>query len=161
MNQYELETFELILEVYDYNPLMPNELIGFYSIGLSTMHRNLNHEFYKTWLTLFNPKHPRDIAGYLLVSCFIVGPNERPPSHGMDEAMEDDDDANEEEMADMNEEQKQEVMARRAGLFIVSEPNMIKKGYQLSVNIVKAEGLPNIDRGGINSFVSVRIVGSV
>jgi Ca2+-dependent lipid-binding protein len=28
MNQYELETFELILEVYDYNAVKTNELIG-------------------------------------------------------------------------------------------------------------------------------------
>lgn len=55
MNQYELETFELILEVYDHNAVLANEMIGYYSIGLSTLYRNLNHEFYKVWLTLFNP----------------------------------------------------------------------------------------------------------
>ena len=61
MNQYELETFELIVEVYDYNPMMTNELIGYHSIGLSTLYRNLNHEFYKIWLTLFNPEMPNEI----------------------------------------------------------------------------------------------------
>lgn len=61
MNQYELETYELNIEVFDYNAIMPNELIGFANIGLSTLYRNLNHEFYKTWLTLFNPKVPNEI----------------------------------------------------------------------------------------------------
>ena len=65
MNQYELETFELILEVYDYNALMANEIIGYYSVGLSTLYRNLNHEFYKVWLTLFNPDQPNEVQGYL------------------------------------------------------------------------------------------------
>jgi Ca2+-dependent lipid-binding protein len=50
MNQYELETYEISIEVYDYNALMPDEIIGFHSIGLSTLYRNLNHEFYKVWL---------------------------------------------------------------------------------------------------------------
>lgn len=65
MNQYELETFELIVEVFDYNALMNNELIGYYSIGLSTLYRNLNHEFFRTWLTLFNPEMPNEVQGYL------------------------------------------------------------------------------------------------
>jgi hypothetical protein len=65
MNQYELETFELIVEVYDYNAIMSNELIGHCSIGLSTLYRNLNHEFHRVWLTLFNPDKPNEIQGYL------------------------------------------------------------------------------------------------
>jgi Ca2+-dependent lipid-binding protein len=60
LNAYELETFELILEVYDYNAVMTNELIGTHSIGLSTLYRNLNHEFYKVWLTLFNENIPNE-----------------------------------------------------------------------------------------------------
>lgn len=55
MNQYELESFELILELYDHNPVFSNELIGQYSIGLSTLYRNLNHEFYKTWVGMLHP----------------------------------------------------------------------------------------------------------
>lgn len=59
------------------------------------MYRHLNHEFHKTWLTLFNPDRPQDVKGYLLVSMYIVGPNERPPSHEIDE-----DNENEEEHID-------------------------------------------------------------
>lgn len=66
MNQYELESFELIVEVFDYNPVMTNELIGSASIGLSTLYRNLNHEFNRVWLTLFNTKSSNnEITGYL------------------------------------------------------------------------------------------------
>jgi hypothetical protein len=91
MNQYELETFELILEVYDHDPIFTNQLIGMYSIGLSTLYRNLNHEFYKVWVGIFNPIDPNRTQGYLQISCFIVGPNERPPVHPVGENFGDDD----------------------------------------------------------------------
>ena len=83
MNKYELETFELNLELYDHNALLANELIGQYSIGLSSLYRNLNHEFYKTWVGLFHREEDvNKIQGYLQISCFIVAPNESPPVHG-------------------------------------------------------------------------------
>lgn len=107
MNQYELETFEIIVQVYDYNPVLSNEMIGMHSIGLSTLYRNLNHEFNRVWLTLFNPDIPNnsEIQGYLQVSCFIVGPNERPPAHSNDEnRIEDEEEVDEKVLAGMTEE---------------------------------------------------------
>ena len=130
MNQYELETFELIVEVYDYNALMTNELIGYHSIGLSTLYRNLNHEFYRVWVTLFNPDLPNETQGYLQVSCFIVGPSERPPAHAMDEnRLDDEEEIDEEQMQGMTEEQKLALMKKKQGLFILQSPNMVMKGY--------------------------------
>jgi len=58
MNEYELESFELNIELYDHNALLANELIGQYSIGLSTLYRNLNHEFYKVWVGVFDRENP-------------------------------------------------------------------------------------------------------
>lgn len=55
-----------------------------------------------------------------------------------------------------------QLIKKKQGIFMLQEPTMIKKGYQLSVNILKAEGLPQCDSSGIcNSFISVRCVGSV
>jgi hypothetical protein len=68
LNKLELEMMELIFEVYDYNPIMPNELIGTHSIGLSTMYRNFNRQFYKTWVSLFTPKTGSEAQGFLQVS---------------------------------------------------------------------------------------------
>ena len=104
MNQYELETFELILELYDHNAIFQNELIGQYSIGLSTLYRSLNHEFYKTWIGVFNPDEPNRVQGYLLISCFIVGDNERPPIHSADDDVLED---------QGSEEEDEEEVARR------------------------------------------------
>ena len=63
MNEYELETLELIIELYDHNPIRLNEMIGHYSIGLSTLHRALNHEFHRTWIGVFHPDAPNVVQG--------------------------------------------------------------------------------------------------
>jgi hypothetical protein len=55
----------MIIELYDHNPIFLNELIGQYSIGLSTMYRSLNHEFYKTWISVFHPDEPNLVTGFL------------------------------------------------------------------------------------------------
>jgi hypothetical protein len=54
MNLYELETFEMVIELYDHNPILANQMIGQYSIGLSTLYNNMNHEIYKNWIGLFH-----------------------------------------------------------------------------------------------------------
>ena len=76
---------------------MANELVGQYSIGLSTLYRNTNHEFYKVWISLFDRETPNKVQGHLLISCFIVGPNERPPVHSQDEDFDPDGQEEEEE----------------------------------------------------------------
>jgi hypothetical protein len=52
-------------------------------------------------------------------------------------------------------------MKKKQGLFIIGEPSMITKGYQLSVNVLKAEGLPICTGDSCNSFISVRVSGCV
>ncbi len=103
MNQYELETLELNIECYDHNALLANELIGKHSIVLSPLYRNLNHEFYKVWVGLFHEENPNKVQGYLQISCYIIGPNEKPPVHAQDEDFGDDDgvdsDEDEDELA--------------------------------------------------------------
>ena len=55
----------MILELYDHNAVFRNVLIGQYSVGLSTLYRNLNHEFYKVWVGVFDPEEPDTVTGYL------------------------------------------------------------------------------------------------
>jgi len=76
LTDHELQTFELSVDVIDYNNFTANELIGSYSIGLSTLHRNSNHEFFNTWLTLMNVEKGSEPQGYLLINAFIVGPDD-------------------------------------------------------------------------------------
>ena len=98
MNEYELESFELIFHLFDHNDILANEFIGSHSVGLSTVYRHANHEFHKVWLRLVDPQSasPCQSAGFLRVSCFIVGPDERPPLH----AQHDSDEEQEEEDLD-------------------------------------------------------------
>jgi hypothetical protein len=44
----------MVIELFDRNYVLSNEVIGQYSVGLSTLYRNTNHEFYKTWISLWN-----------------------------------------------------------------------------------------------------------
>jgi len=120
MNERELETFELILELYDHNAVFRNVLIGQYSIGLSTLYRRLNHEIYKTWVGVFDPEEPGTVTGYIQLSCFIVGPNERPPVHAADENLEEYEELDEAEI---------ENIKRAQGLMLINAPNVSDKKY--------------------------------
>jgi Ca2+-dependent lipid-binding protein len=51
LSSVELQTYELTVEVIDYNSFYGNVLIGSYSIGLSTLHKSKNHEFFNNWFT--------------------------------------------------------------------------------------------------------------
>jgi hypothetical protein len=56
LNNNELENNEILLEVLDFNEFGANLLIGLYSIGLSTLFRNVNSEIFNTWLPLIHPE---------------------------------------------------------------------------------------------------------
>ena len=65
-------------------------MIGQYSIGLSTLSRSENHEFFRQWVGLFDKENPNYIVGYLKIDAFIVGPGDKPPSHQAGEGEDDD-----------------------------------------------------------------------
>lgn len=56
MTDNELENNEILIEVLDYNDFGANILIGLYSIGLSTLFKSVNHEFFMNWLPLMHPE---------------------------------------------------------------------------------------------------------
>lgn len=161
MNEYELETFEMVIELYDHNAILANELIGQYTVGLSTLYRHTNHEFYKVWLGLFQKDNPNKVQAYLQVSCFIVGPNERPPVHSQDEdfgddALGDDSEEDDEEIA-----KRIESIKRAQGVVQVMKPSTIEKAFQLTVAVDRADELPKLDPGStIRPFVSARVFGA-
>jgi len=161
MNVYELETFELNLELYDHNALLPNELLGQYSIGLSTLYRNLSHEIYKVWVGVLFKEDTNKITGYILLSCFIIGPNEKPPVHsqdedfGNDDGLEADSDEDEDDIA-----RRIESIKRAQGVMQVSTPAKIEKNFQMAVVVAKYADLVAI-KDGTMPFVSARVNGAV
>lgn len=56
MNTIEFESFEIKIEVYDQKQFGQNQLVGVYSVGLSTLYRNPAHEIFNNWLPLVHPK---------------------------------------------------------------------------------------------------------
>lgn len=128
MNQYELETFEIVIELFDHNAVLANEIIGQYSIGLSTLHRNTNREFYKIWISLWNKNQPNKTMAYLLITAFIVGPNERPPMHSADENY-DPDEAEDSEEDEEEIAKRIESIKKAQGVMPVLNPFVIPRKY--------------------------------
>ncbi len=54
-------------------------------IGLATLYRSKNHEFFSKWLVMMNPSAGPTPQGYLLISCYIIGSQDNPPVHGINE----------------------------------------------------------------------------
>ena len=97
----------------------------------------------------------------MLLSCFIVGPNEPPPFHSADEDFDPDGQDEDSEEDDAAIAAKIENIRRAQGLVPVLNPNTITKLYQLSVSVVKGDGLPKATEDGIKPFVSARVSGCV
>jgi hypothetical protein len=109
---------------------------------------------------LFNPNEdPNTIVGYLQISCFIVGPNERPPVHSSEDEVVEDNNSDEEDEAEIA--RRIENIKRAQGVILVNSPNVINKLYQLSIVVMKAENLPNVDGSSVHPFISARVNGCV
>lgn len=85
MNTIEFESFECKIEVYDLKQFGANQLVGIYSVGISTLYRNPQHEIYNSWLPLVHPKFGLEPQGFLLASAYVISPFDRPPVHDVNE----------------------------------------------------------------------------
>ena len=160
----ELETWELKIECVDFNMFMTNVLIGSFSIGLATLNRNSNHEFYNTWITLLHTDYGSTPRGYLLINCFIVGPDDVPPAHAIGEQMGLEEDADDEEEDDddlLTAEQKKMKKLKKKAISVVKTPLVAKKLFQLSINLYRADKLSKIEGKDPSAFASVRTCGHV
>ena len=167
LTNQELQSSELTFEVFNRNSFFTNDLIGRYSINLSTLYSNANHEYFNVWLTLSSPEDSDDSQGYLLVDCFIISSLDKPPAHSLnDKANQDLMDEDEELNIDsMKYDELKEYQEKKQGIIILGKPSVARKSFQLSVYIFKAENLVDFDsligKGKCNAFVSARAVGLV
>jgi hypothetical protein len=86
LSDTELKKFEILLEVLDMSDFKLNKLVGSESINLNTLYQSMDHELYQQWLTLTNPNDNMagdEATGFLMVSCYIIGANDRPPVHNL------------------------------------------------------------------------------
>lgn len=167
LNVSDLQASEITFELWSKNNYLGNDLIGIYSVGLHTLYRNANHEFFNCWLTLTSPENPLEAQGYLLVNCFIIGPGDRPPAHSLNDNVNQDVEEEDEEINidAMTFEELKAYQEKKEGIQILGKPSIARKTFQLSVYIFKAEHLVNFPGVGgdvkCSAFVSARSVGLV
>lgn len=83
MKKAELQNTTINISAYDRkNAILGNTIIGSYELDLSSIYFNLNHEFYRTYLSLSDPTDEREgCMGYVLVNVTVLGPEDEPFIH--------------------------------------------------------------------------------
>lgn len=109
---------------------------------------------------MFHKDDVNKVNAYLQISCFIVGPNEKPPIHSQDEDFGEDQFQNDSDDDDEAIARKIESIKRAQGVMQVTVPSMIQKSYQISVMVAKSRHLIKIN-DLIQPFVSARVNGLV
>jgi len=122
---------EIILDVMDYNMGGFNALIGSHSVGLATLYRSMNHEFFNKWVPLMHPDMGSEAQGYLLISCYVIAKGDNPPVHGLNEQIKEDEF---DEYADISEDEltPEMIRARKERLknvAILDKPQIVTRGY--------------------------------
>ena len=150
-----MEKFEILIEVLDLSSFLGNTLIGSFSIGLATLYKSMNHEFYNTWLTLSIPEDQgsdQEPSGYLLISCYVIGASDTPPVHSANEGVKDPDadEFGDTPDEDLTPEQLKERRERMKNYSVLGNPNLIRKSYQLNINLARAEEIMKISDSGSN-----------
>lgn len=151
----ELQTWELKIECWDYNSIIPNKFIGGYSYNLASIYNNSDHEFHMLWIPLLHPD--KELAqGYLHISCFVLGDGDRVPSHpiGQETGVREDEDPED----DMFLPAPGKNRPQQGDISGISAPIVAQKTFQFAINIYKAE-IFDQPGGGHNLFVSCRVIG--
>lgn len=167
LSDQEFQTGELMIEMFSKNRFFGNSLVGNYSIGLSTLYKNANHEYYNVWLTLSNPEYPEEAQGYLLVDCFIVRAGDRPPVRSINDKFNQDVGEDDEELNldAMKFDELKAYQEKQQGIIVLGKPTVARKAFQLSCFIFKAENLCSfpgvLGKEKPSAFISVRTVGLV
>ena len=164
LTEQQLQTTDLLIEVYSKNNFFANDLIGLYSIGLSTLYKNANHEFYNMWVVLYNQdEDPEEAQGYVLLNAFIIGPGDRPPVHDRNDKVNqevgpEDEDLN---IDEMTFEQLRAYQEKMQSYQIIGKPSVARKGFQLSCYMFKCENLAYFGGKKPSAFISARVAGLV
>ncbi|CAK8985932.1 Myoferlin (Fer-1-like protein 3) [Durusdinium trenchii] len=146
IEEYESEL--IVLQAFDANLFVRNELIGQFSFGLSKVRNQpppFRHQVFQRWVVLTNPEEPLEEQGYLRVSVTVLGPGDTPPSHERQDDF---------YGASGNKEAEERILRN---------PDVRRRGYNFSVKVFRGEDLPVTDVWNKTSdpFVVVRFNGIV
>lgn len=146
VEEYEAEL--IVLQVFDANIIMRNELIGQFSFGLAKVRNQPlphRHQVYRRWLVLTDPRDPLEEQGFLQVTVTVLGPGDVPPAHSRQEDY---------AVATTRSNNQQEER-------ILRNPDVRRRGYNFSVKVFRGEDLAVTDTWNKTSdpFVVVRFNG--
>jgi hypothetical protein len=92
----ELATCVLQLSVYDRGRLGPHMLVGSIDMDLESVYQLPNHELWRKWVTVLDPRGKRDgPQGQLKICVAVLAKGDKPPDHGGEVADEADGDGGE------------------------------------------------------------------
>ena len=92
----ELATCVLQLSVYDRGRLGPHMLVGSIDMDLESVYQLPNHELWRKWVTVLDPRGKRDgPQGQLKLCVAVLAKGDKPPDHGGEVADEGDGDGGE------------------------------------------------------------------
>ena len=136
----ELQLEKMLVQVYDYNMIGENALIGQFEIDLSSIFFSKNHSILHKWVALSNYKSKmEEIKGFIKFSANCVGPG--------DKQVELDDekpDLKSGTQPTKNAKSNANAMAPN----VLLPPQIQTKGWQMKVQLIKAEHLIKMDFGG-------------
>lgn len=132
--EFQLE--KLFVQVYDYNLIGENALIGQFEMDLSSIYFSKNHTLHHKWIVLSNYKSKmEEIKGFLKFSVNIVGPGDK--------------------QIELDDEKLEQITD--SGLFknsgkgnmnvsnVLLPPQIQTKGWQMKIQLIKAEHLIKMD----------------
>ena len=107
----------------------------------------MNHEIYNNWVVLKKSEDfKNEEKGFLKICGFVIGEEDRAPVHCEGEGQ-----------RNLNVVEEEGVFSENEDLRILKAPVVCKKGYKLSVNVVRGEDFPVLRIYSVDSFVSVRV----
>ena len=99
----------------------------------------------------------------MLIDCYIIGANDPPPVHDMNDRLDDEDFDKNGNIADedLTPEQLKERKEAYKNYTILGIPRVNQKNYQLYINIVRGDSFPNIGGAGIKGLISCKVANSI
>lgn len=79
LREEEFAAEKLSFNVLNKNDFVRNRLIGSYEFSLGNIYRQKNHQYYRQWVPLTLPEKPENEEGYLLVTVYVLGPDDPTP----------------------------------------------------------------------------------
>lgn len=153
LSQDAYERENIYIECIDANTFFRNELIGRHTFSLKSIRNQTSpqHQIYKKWIVLLNPKFPNEGQGYLQTTITVLGPGDIPPSHVHETEI----------ITSPPTLTNQPTFGEKRN--IIGEPIIEKRrGYNFSIKIFRGENLPGFDLAGLmDPFVVVKFNGQV